>query len=85
MRLILLALLFTFVAAIAEAQSTATLEGTIVDPQNAAMPGVSVTIRNDATGVERAVVTDEVGQQRLDHVIVQRRSTDHCYSRHCDP
>jgi hypothetical protein len=62
MRLILLALLFTFVAAIAEAQSTATLEGTVVDPQNAAMPGVSVTIRNDATGVERAVVTDASGK-----------------------
>src|SRR6476659_224014 len=62
MRLILLALLFTFVAAVAEAQATATLEGTVVDPQNAAMPGVSVTIRNDATGVERAVVTDASGK-----------------------
>jgi carboxypeptidase family protein len=44
------------------AQSTATLQGTVTDTQNAVMPGVSVTIRNVATGAERAAVTDAAGQ-----------------------
>src|SRR2546427_5931648 len=44
------------------AQSTATLQGTVTDTQNAVMPGVSVTIRNQATGIERAAVTDAAGQ-----------------------
>jgi len=62
MRLFFLALILTLVAATARAQSTATLEGTVVDPQNAAMPGVSVTISSDATGAERVVVTDASGK-----------------------
>jgi hypothetical protein len=41
----------------ARAQSTATLQGAITDAQNAVMPGVSVVIRNVATGSERAAVT----------------------------
>jgi hypothetical protein len=44
------------------AQSTSTLQGTITDTQNAVMPGVSVAIRNTATGGERTVVTDAAGQ-----------------------
>jgi Carboxypeptidase regulatory-like domain/TonB dependent receptor len=46
----------------AQAQSTASLQGTITDAQNAVMPGVSVVIRNVATGIERAAVTDAAGQ-----------------------
>jgi carboxypeptidase family protein/TonB-dependent receptor-like protein len=44
------------------AQSTATLQGTITDAQNAVMPGVTVSIKNTGTGVERTVVTDAAGQ-----------------------
>ena len=46
----------------ARAQSTATLQGTITDAQNAVMPGVSIAVRNTATGTERAMVTDGAGQ-----------------------
>src|SRR5205809_754959 len=46
----------------AQAQSTGTLQGTISDTQSAVMPGVTVTIRNLATGLERAALTDEAGQ-----------------------
>jgi Carboxypeptidase regulatory-like domain/TonB dependent receptor len=46
----------------ATAQSTATLQGTVTDPQTAVLPGVSITVRNVATGIERAVVTDSAGQ-----------------------
>jgi len=45
----------------ARAQSTATLRGTITDPQGAVTPGVSIVIRNQATGVERTVVSDATG------------------------
>src|SRR5437763_5942422 len=49
-------------AAPAHAQSTATLQGSITDAQNAVMPGVTVTIRNASTGIERTAVTDGAGQ-----------------------
>jgi hypothetical protein len=45
----------------AHAQSTATLQGTISDSQNAIVPGVSVSIRNTATGIERPTVSDTAG------------------------
>src|SRR4029077_12497930 len=61
-RLALLALLMLIVAAPAWAQSTATLQGTVTDAQNAVVPGVSITIRNTATNQERVVVTDDAGQ-----------------------
>jgi hypothetical protein len=44
------------------AQSTATLQGTITDSQSAVMPGVTVTVRATATGLERTAVTDADGQ-----------------------
>ena len=56
------ALLVLIAAAPLVAQSTATLQGTITDSQGAILPGVSVTIRNTATGVERSAVTDAAGQ-----------------------
>src|SRR5258705_10624045 len=45
----------------ARAQSTATLQGTVTDPQSAVMPGVSITVHNTATNQERNVVTDAAG------------------------
>src|SRR5262252_7063541 len=48
-------------ATTAWAQSTGTLRGTITDSQGAVTPGVTVLIRNQATGVERTVVSDETG------------------------
>ena len=46
----------------AHAQSTATLQGTVTDAQSAIMPGVSIVIRNAATGSERTATTDAAGQ-----------------------
>src|SRR5262245_21151832 len=51
-----------FGASPAHAQSTATLQGSIADTQNAVMPGVTVTVKNAATGIERTAVTDSSGQ-----------------------
>src|SRR5437762_5846215 len=48
----------------ARAQSQATngsIEGTIVDPSGGVLPGVTVTITNTDTGIERVVVTNELG------------------------
>ncbi|HEX6101139.1 MAG TPA: carboxypeptidase regulatory-like domain-containing protein [Thermoanaerobaculia bacterium] len=45
-----------------EAQTvTGTMTGTVTDASAAALPGVTVTIRNADTGLARVVVTDEAG------------------------
>ncbi len=49
-------------AAPARAQSTATLQGMVTDAQGGVMPGVSVTIRNTATGSERVLMTTGAGE-----------------------
>src|SRR5712692_7063744 len=49
-------------AAPARAQSTGTLQGTVADTQGAVMPGVSIVIRNQGTGLERTATTDSAGQ-----------------------
>src|SRR4051812_15999576 len=46
----------------ARAQSTATLQGTVTDAQSAVMPGVTISIKNTATGLERTTVSDNAGQ-----------------------
>ena len=48
-------------AASAFAQSTATLQGTVVDASGATVPNVTVTARNQATGEERVTQTDTAG------------------------
>jgi hypothetical protein len=57
---LVLALLMT--SGIARAQSTATVQGTVTDTQGAVMPGVTVTLQNTATGIERSVVTSSAGE-----------------------
>jgi hypothetical protein len=49
------------IAGIAEAQSTASLSGTVSDPAGAAIPGATVGARNLATGVESTSQTDGAG------------------------
>ena len=43
----------------------ATVSGIITDPSNAVVPGVSVTIVNQGTGLKRSVLTDPVGEYRF--------------------
>jgi len=69
MRRRFLAVLVLLIAAAAPAfgQSQAingTIEGTIVDPSGAVLPGVTVTITNTDTGTTRSVVTNESGVYR---------------------
>src|ERR1700675_2968298 len=47
--------------------STASLRGTVLDPNGAVVPGVVVTIENTGTGVvERTLTTDETGGYAAD-------------------
>lgn len=59
-------LLFSLVSALcAQADSTtATLQGRILDQSGAALPGASVTVTNEETGVGRALVSDDEGSYR---------------------
>jgi outer membrane receptor protein involved in Fe transport len=47
------------------AQSTATLTGTVTDPQGAIVPGAKVTVRSQATGIERTAQTGEDGNYQI--------------------
>ena len=50
------------IASIAGAQTTATLGGVVVDQTEAAVPAVTVTVRNVATGVQREVISGSDGR-----------------------
>jgi hypothetical protein len=49
----------------AAAQSTATLQGTVTDPQGAVVAKARVVVRSTAMGVERATQTDEEGNYQV--------------------
>src|SRR5262245_58453462 len=61
-RMALLLVAAWFASVPASAQSTATVQGAVTDTQGAVMPGVTVTIHNTATGIERSVVTSSAGE-----------------------
>src|SRR5690348_264303 len=64
---VLLGLLALVSATGASAQgvNTATLSGTVLDPQNLAVKGAKITLTNSGTGAERTVVSDENGRYNL--------------------
>jgi hypothetical protein len=53
-----------FVAPATVSAQTAELRGTVTDESGAVLPGVTVTVSNDATGVERSLITDGAGTFR---------------------
>lgn len=64
-RLTLIAIVLFGFAAIATAQSTATLQGTVTDQKGAVVPGAAVTVRNKATSLERTTQTDSQGNYQV--------------------
>jgi Carboxypeptidase regulatory-like domain len=48
-------------AAFAQTGATSSLSGTVVDASGGVIPGASVNLKNDATGVEFNTVTDDSG------------------------
>src|SRR5437016_9409816 len=56
-------LVFVFGAQVASAQvNTATISGTLRDESGAVLPGASVTVQNQDTGISRALTTNETGR-----------------------
>src|SRR6185503_9709952 len=49
----------------ARAQSTAAIEGQVIDPNGAAVPAVQIVATNAETSTSRRVVTDESGRYQL--------------------
>jgi outer membrane receptor protein involved in Fe transport len=67
-RLLALVASLLLLAAAASAQSQATtgnIEGRVLDQNEAAIPNATVTARNEATGLEKTVNTDDEGNFRL--------------------
>ena len=56
-----LLLFFVFSATAVLAQSSATFQGTVMDPQGAAVPSATVTVKNLATGLQQTATTDSTG------------------------
>jgi hypothetical protein len=63
--LLCFALLFVFASAVFGQGSAAALVGRVTDETGAALPGVSVTATNNATGLSRTVVTEADGTYRF--------------------
>ena len=61
---LVVALLFMLAGA-AYAQSTATLQGTVSDVKGAVVPNATVTVRSQATSLERTVQTDSNGNYQV--------------------
>src|SRR5580698_11168114 len=65
-RWITLCVLVLACAGIAKAQvNTATLSGTVTDPQGLTVRGAKLTITNAGTGAERSVVSDDAGRYKV--------------------
>src|SRR5467141_2428121 len=58
-------LVLTFAAGGAAQVNTATLSGTVTDPQGLAVRGAKVTVTNAATGAVRTIVVDDEGRYSL--------------------
>lgn len=59
------AILSLCLASAAPAQSTATLQGAVTDPQGAVVPDAKVVVRSGATGLERTAQTDSEGNYQV--------------------
>ncbi len=62
---LLLLLLLHFAGPVYPQSGTATITGTVTDPNGAAVAGVKMTLRDPLTGFERETVTNETGNYNL--------------------
>src|SRR5215472_2158340 len=62
---VLLVLLMLGAASVSAQVNTATLSGTVFDPQNLGVKGAKVTLTNAATGATRTAVADDNGRYNL--------------------
>src|SRR5437773_104521 len=61
-----------FVCALAWAQATAQISGTVKDQTGAVLPGVEVTATQTDTGIARSAVTNETGSYVLPNLAIGR-------------
>jgi hypothetical protein len=54
-----------FLASALLAQTNATIRGSITDQSGAVLPGVAITVRNEATGIQRMTLSDESGNYQV--------------------
>ena len=62
---VLIAALFFLPSAGTRAQSTSSLQGTVIDEKGGVVPNATITVRNLATASERVTHTDEAGNYQL--------------------
>lgn len=62
---ILLAFVLGAAPAVRAQAATGVISGTITDAQSGILPGVTITVVNAESGVERATVSDEEGRYRV--------------------
>ena len=60
--------------ALAQRADRATLSGVVIDNQAAAVPGATVTIKNEETGVENVLVTNSAGVYTSPPLVLGRYS-----------
>ncbi len=63
--LLLIAACVFMTGRVAFGQSTATLQGTVTDQKGAVVPNATITVRNQATSIERAAQTDSSGNYQV--------------------
>jgi outer membrane receptor protein involved in Fe transport len=66
--LFLMALIFVFSSSALAQVVTGTLTGTVVDPNGAVVSGASVTVKSDATGLEKSITTSGDGVFRVENL-----------------
>ena len=74
---VLLSLSFCLTSpALAQRADRATISGVVSDAQGAAVPGATVTIQNEETGVDTVLVTNAAGAYTTPPLVLGRYSVD---------
>src|SRR6185295_975883 len=63
--LVLITALFLLPCAIAVAQSTSSLQGTVTDEKGGVVPNATILVRNQGTAIERTTHSDEAGNYQV--------------------
>src|SRR5947207_9496764 len=59
------AVLLIFVSTLWGQTTNATLRGSITDQSGAVLPGVTISVKNQGTGEERTILSDETGNYQI--------------------
>ena len=65
----LITMIFFFSVPVLAQATTGTIKGTVVDPNGAVIAGASVTVKNEATGVEEVTSTSGEGNFTVSNLL----------------